>query len=83
MSEVTKTPEQERFERVLAKIATLDEKDQLMVQAGIAMIEMAIDEVGASHGVLAVAYVSCRIAAGIEAEQPEEQRIVVPGRTLN
>lgn len=83
MSEITKTPEQERFERVLAKIATLDDKDQMMVQACIAMIEMAINEVGVNYGVLAVAYVSCRIAAGIKAEEKDEPRIVVPGRTLN
>jgi len=30
-----------------------------------------------------VAYVSCRIAAGIVAEPVEEPQIIVPGRTLN
>jgi len=80
---IVKTPEQERFEKVLAKIATLDEQDQLMVQACIAMIEMAINDIGANHGVLAVAYVSCRIAAGIVAEPVEEPQIIVPRRTLN
>src|SRR5678816_1428424 len=50
MSEPVKTPEQERFERVTAKIATLDEQDQRMVQAGIAMIELALAEIGAQYG---------------------------------
>jgi len=83
MTEITKTPEQDRFERIVAKIATLEEDHQRMVQAGIAMTEIALAQIGDQYGVLAVAYVSCRIAAGIEAAVPEEKRIVVPGRTIN
>lgn len=82
-AEIVKTPEQDRFERVVAKIATLKEEDQRMVQAGIAMLEMAIAEIEDNAAVLAVAYVSCRIAAGLEASLPEEPRIVVPGRIIN
>lgn len=75
-------PEQERFERIGERIAELPEDQQRAVQAGIAMIELAMrtaDKTAVGAGVLALAYVSCRIAAGAEALPVEEKRIVLPG----
>lgn len=82
MSEETKvapTAEQERHARVRDKIATLEAGDQRGVQAAIAMIELALKMADPRFAILAVAYVSTRIAAGIEAVEEEKPRII----TLN
>ncbi len=85
MNELVKNipkPEQERFERIEQRIAELPQNQQAAVQAGIAMIELAMrtaDKTAVGAGVLALAYTSCRIAAGAESVPVEEKRIVIPG----